>query len=90
MGIDVRELMRNANEQKQMEAVDEQPDLRMVLFTFMGREGLIEDGNNQEVEMEIDLNQNCEAQVIKQQLTDKFELVMDKGIFMVLRESQSG
>ena len=90
MGIDVRELMRNANEQKQMEAVDEQPDVRMVLFTFMGREGLIEDGNNQEVEMEIDLNQNCEAQVIKQQLTDKFELVMDKGIFMVLRESQSG
>ena len=28
--------------------------------------------------------------MIKQQLTDKFELVMDKGIFMVLRESQSG
>ena len=56
MGIDVRELMRNANEEKQIETVDEQPDLRMVLFTFMGREGLIEDGNNQEVEMPIDLN----------------------------------
>ena len=40
--------------------------------------------------MPIDLNQNCDAESIKQQLTEKFELVMDKGIFMVLREAQSG
>ena len=66
MGVDVRELIRNAHEEKQNEVQDvEKQDVRSVVFTFMGREGLIEDGNNQEVEMSIDLTQNCDAQSIK-------------------------
>ena len=62
MGVDVRELMRNAHMEKQDELIDEdKQEIRNVIFTFMGREGLIEDGNNQEVEMQLDLNQNCDA-----------------------------
>ena len=60
----------------------------MVVFTFVGPEGLIEGGDNQQFEMPIDFNQVQEVEQIKEIL--KKELVMDSGIDLILREKQSG
>ena len=60
----------------------------MVVFTFVGPEGLIEGGDNQQFEMPIDFNQVQEVNQIKEIL--KKELVMDNGIDLILREKQSG
>ena len=56
----------------------------MVVFTFVGPEGLIEGGDNQQFEMPIDFNQVQEVAQIKEIL--KTELVMDNGIDLILRE----
>ena len=67
MGVDVRELIRSAHQEKQqMQNQEGEQDIRQVIFTFVGREGLIEDGNNQEVEMSLDLSQNCDAEAVKE------------------------
>ena len=60
----------------------------MVVFTFVGLEGLIEGGDNQQFEMPIDFNLVQEVDQIKEIL--KKELVMDNGIDLILREKQSG
>ena len=60
----------------------------MVVFTFVGPEGLIEGGDNQQFEMPIDFNLVQEVDQIKEIL--KKELVMDNGIDLILREKQSG
>lgn len=56
----------------------------MVVFTFVGPEGLIEGGDNQQFEMPIDFNLVQEVDQIKEIL--KKELVMDNGIDLILRE----
>ena len=47
----------------------------MVIFTFVGPEGLIEGGDNQQFEMPLDFNQVLAVDIIKDIL--KKELVMD-------------
>ena len=95
MGVDVRELIRNSQavSPEQQAAQDQQQqqqeqDIRMVIFTFVGPEGLIEGGDNQQFEMPIDFNQVSQVDEIKEIL--KRELVMDMGIDLVLHEKQSG
>ena len=58
--------------------------MRMVIFTFVGPEGLIEGGDNSQFEMPIDFNIIVEVEQIKEVL--KKELVMDQGIDLILRE----
>ena len=41
VGVDVRELISSAYMRKQNQMAQEDPDVRLVLFTFMGRDGLI-------------------------------------------------
>jgi len=60
----------------------------MVIFTFIGPQGLIEGGDNQQFEMPLDLRCLQEVDQIKDIL--RKELVMDAGIDLVLREKQSG
>ena len=95
MGIDVRDLIRNSQLQKQsQDQQDEQQfterngDVKTVLFTFTGPEGLIEGGDNQQYEMPIDFSNISMVQQVKEMLTS--ELQMEPGIDLVLREKQTG
>ena len=57
MGVDVRELIRSSQSQNPDQINgDDQQNVRMVVFTFVGPEGLIEGGDNQQFEMPIDFN----------------------------------
>jgi len=90
MGIDIRELLRAAQPQRQFQEIGTDRDgaVKNVLFTFTGPEGLIENGNNQQYEMPIDFNDITEVEQVKYMLTN--ELQMDQGIDLILREKQSG
>ena len=88
MGVDVRQLIRDSQAAVNPEEQQLQPDVRMVIFTFVGPEGLIEGGDNQQFEMPIDFSQVTQVEEIKEIL--KRELVMDMGIDLVLHEKQSG
>lgn len=55
MGVDVRELIRNSQSLPEQNEEDVS-NVRMVIFTFVGPEGLIEGGDNQQFEMPIDFN----------------------------------
>lgn len=88
MGVDVRELIRTSQTIPDQQNEGDQQNVRMVVFTFVGPEGLIEGGDNQQFEMPIDFNQVQHVDQIKEIL--KKELVMDNGIDLILREKQSG
>lgn len=88
MGVDVRELIRSQSQVAPAGGSDDQQNVRMVIFTFVGPEGLIEGGDNQQFEMPVDFNQVVQVDQIKDIL--KKELVMDAGIDLILREKQSG
>lgn len=87
MGVDVRELIRTSQLSQDQNGPDT-PYIRTVIFTFIGPEGLIEGGDNQQFEMPIDFNQVVTVEKIKEIL--KKELVMDVGIDLILREKSSG
>lgn len=88
MGVDVRELIRTSQTTVANGPTQEDVNVKQVIFTFVGPEGLIEGGDNQQFEMPVDFNQIDQVQDIKEIL--KRELVMDSGIDLILREKQSG
>ena len=85
MGVDVRELIRNEQTiVDRDENAEAGGNVRMVLFTFVGPEGLIEGGDNQQFLHPIDFDEVQEVEQIKDTL--RRELVLDNGIDLVLRE----
>ena len=62
--------------------------MKSVVFTFMGPEGLIEGGDNQQFEMPLDLSVIKTVSDIQNLL--KKELVMDEGIDLILKNQTTG
>jgi hypothetical protein len=58
MGVDVHELIRSSTNISPPEnnQNNDNENVRMVVFTFVGPQGLIEGGDNQQFEMPIDFN----------------------------------
>ena len=73
MGIDVGELIRTSQHQRQSEEeyMDRGEGVKNVLFTFTGPEGLIEGGDDQQYEMPIDFNAVSEVDQVKAMLTNE-------------------